>query len=293
MRLLSIGDVHGRLAWQRFLFPGSSFNAWKEQLQYGVKPEEFPMLYSHDRIVFTGDYVDSHYPGLSDVDIMSNLANIVELKRILGDRVVLLLGNHDVQYILGGLTFSGYRPSMKHQLRDFFSANDDAFGIAYQVDGFLFTHAGVTQSYRQTFMDMAKIEEFADVLNSKWKEREESLTLVSWRRGGDSPVPGPTWSDRDDMLEDPIDGITQVVGHTPVQLIHSFLRAVVFTDCQSDSKVEQFLFIDTSLGFDGIKVLTRDPNTVNPLRFKLEPNLKFDSIANHSELSLECLSSQR
>ena len=73
MKTITIGDIHGRSDWQE------------------IDPANY------DKIIFVGDYVDSFT--VSDIDIITNLLNIIQFKKDNMNKVVLLLGNHDLQYL--------------------------------------------------------------------------------------------------------------------------------------------------------------------------------------------------
>jgi len=72
-----IPDIHGR-----------SF--WKE----AVKGHE------NDNIVFLGDHLDPYsFEGITPSQAQNSLEEIIEFKKAHMDNVVLLLGNHDLDYI--------------------------------------------------------------------------------------------------------------------------------------------------------------------------------------------------
>ena len=102
-KILTLGDIHGRDKWM-FHTHGSphEFNHWMTMVENGVPAdaEEFwkEMPYTqYDQIVFVGDYVDSF--DISNVRILDNLKKILFFKKALPDKVVLLIGNHDIQYL--------------------------------------------------------------------------------------------------------------------------------------------------------------------------------------------------
>ena len=76
MKLIALGDIHGR-------------NIWKQIL---AKEDNF------DKIVFIGDYFDSK-DGISVLQEIENFKEILELKKKFKDKVVLLFGNHDFHYL--------------------------------------------------------------------------------------------------------------------------------------------------------------------------------------------------
>src|ERR1700743_608482 len=117
MNHIVIGDIHGRNAWQKV----------------NIK--------AYDKVVFIGDYADS--PDQSDFAILENLKMIVALKKRHPEKVVLLLGNHDIHYLhFPSFQCSGFRSSMQRDLTALYRANADFFQVAYQKDNYLFTHAG-------------------------------------------------------------------------------------------------------------------------------------------------------
>src|SRR5580704_9577331 len=107
MKHLVIGDLHGKDCWKDV-----NFNAY-------------------DKIVFIGDYVD-HW-NLADRVISRNLIRVIDLKKKHPDKVELLLGNHDVQYLhYPHFLCSGFRPEMQRLLTDVFNVNRHLFKVAYQ-----------------------------------------------------------------------------------------------------------------------------------------------------------------
>ena len=74
--LLIIPDVHGR-------------GFWKE----AVRGENY------EKIIFLGDYADPYdLEGIYDDMAIDNFESIIALKQQYPDKVVLLLGNHDLHY---------------------------------------------------------------------------------------------------------------------------------------------------------------------------------------------------
>jgi len=200
MRILSIGDTHGHFV-----------------VDY-VKN----LLPEYDKIIFVGDYVDSFK--LTNLTINANLFDLIQFKKDNSDKVILLLGNHDLQYLFSGMIHrcSGYRPEMKLDLFDIFNQNRDLFQAAYQIDNYLWTHAGVhTGWYRYRFTKFIKennLEELnvADQICYAFDKYEQSLFDVGWYRGGDRGIGGPFWCDRYELTKNPLREHHQIVGHTKV-----------------------------------------------------------------------------
>ena len=240
MKVLSLGDIHGRDKWM-FHTHGSpyEFNLWKISVENGAPADdefwnEFPYM-EYDKIVFVGDYVDSFE--LGNKVILRNLENIIFFKRMLPDKVVLLLGNHDVQYIVQNEICSGYRSEMRPDLANLFNDNKDIFQLAYQVNSekgiHLWTHAGVTREWlkdtkREIFSPKYRlypvIEEYensdiADLLNILWEIRNDRIFNIDAHSGGFDLWAGPIWVRPDILSHFYIEGVNQIVGHTPHKAI--------------------------------------------------------------------------
>ncbi len=208
MKVLSIGDVHGRTYWK------------------SIEPSKY------DKIVFDGDYCDQ-YPPMTDDQILRNLKDIIEFKKTYPDKVVLLLGNHDIHYKFlneGYDGWSGFRPSMAAMLNFLFKENEDLFQIAFQIDNYLWTHAGVTNGwYEYNKKEIIDVQErfdtvnLADTFNHMLKLKENRLLhQISIFRSGYYQYGGITWADRKETSNDYLLGYHQIVGHTPINMITKF-----------------------------------------------------------------------
>jgi metallophosphoesterase superfamily enzyme len=131
MKIISIGDIHGRNTWKVHLFGSiQGYQDWKDEVENGIS-EFMSDLYPYrqfDKIIFVGDYVDSF--DVSNSDMLSNFEELVYLKRAMPERVILLLGNHDIQYI-HRRPCTGYRPEMHFTFGKIFKNNEECFQIAY------------------------------------------------------------------------------------------------------------------------------------------------------------------
>src|SRR5271157_2980755 len=130
MKILIVSDIHGR-------------NTWKQEVNNAL-------LNFVDKIIFLGDYVDSF--DINPVGIIHNLKEIIEFKKKYNDKVVLLLGNHDVSYYFRFSNISGYNFMYKDEYYEIFKNNWDLFDIAwgYMNDKFkytLITHAGLCKHF--------------------------------------------------------------------------------------------------------------------------------------------------
>lgn len=196
MHIIAIGDVHGR-------------DAWKEI-------QNSPA----DQIVFIGDYVDPHRP-IPDFEVVRNLEEIMAFKKSDPNRITLLLGNHDAQYLYYPLySCSGHRADLQETLGTLFLENENLFQIAWQQGRYLFTHAGISQGwYDRHLSTLAQYgdKHLSGTLNAiHGSEHRDILFEVGWERGGWHPYGGPIWADQSETRYDYLAHFHQVVGHSRV-----------------------------------------------------------------------------
>lgn len=206
MKIISVGDIHGRAYWKE------------------INPTNY------DKIIFVGDYCDSYTH--SDVEIQSNLLDIIDLKKKFPDKVVLLLGNHDIHYMFlsEGYEGSGFRPSMAVNLNMIFRHHKDLFQIAFQIDNYLWSHAGVSFGWHdcnkkeiENIAERFETINLADTFNHMLlKSENRILQQIGRKRGGRYSFGGIVWADRSETREQYIDGYHQIVGHTPINVITKF-----------------------------------------------------------------------
>jgi hypothetical protein len=202
--LLSIGDIHGKDTWKNFLF--GSVDTFNELFQsestewahidYWDSVDSAPTILRYDKIIFIGDYVDSFT--IASDSILKNLQDLIACKRLFPDKIILLLGNHDIQYITGRYC-SGFRAEMETDLKELFHLHADLFQLAYEHEfkhefkgsnKFIWTHAGVTQQWYDEFIFWCKANTALDLdnesanlslseqLNIAWKYKIPSLFSV-------------------------------------------------------------------------------------------------------------------
>jgi len=205
-KFLIIGDLHGN-------------DSWKIPLEY-FRPNEIESnIDKYDFIIFMGDYVDSF--DKSNEQIINVLLDIIKLKQNYPDKVILLLGNHDLQYIFDSNDFrcSGYRTEMKFDLFDIFNTNKKLFQVAFEVmsddeNKYLFTHAGVHKGFYNLYIKkMDDQNTLADSLNVLFPNYKP-LYHVSWYRGGYKKEGGIFWADKQETYKKPLKNYHQIIGHT-------------------------------------------------------------------------------
>lgn len=199
MRIIAIGDTHGRNDWQKIIM-------WE----------------SFDKIVFIGDYFDTH-EDISAAQQLSNFKDLLDYKKGNPDKVVLLVGNHDYHYMRGIVgCYSGYQAAHAHDIQDLLhkGLDNDLMQMCYVHENFMFTHAGVTETWMND-MIWGKLNKIGgsieDFINDlfKYKPRLFGFTPGDrFNRYGDEVCQTPIWVRPFSLKMDIIDGYTQIVGHT-------------------------------------------------------------------------------
>lgn len=216
-KILVIADLH----W---------LNVWKKL----VEKDEY------DKIVFLWDYVDSFT--VPDNDMIQNLRDIVQYKKDNNEKVELLLGNHDIQYIWRWNRCSWYRHRIALVLEWIFQENLDLFKIfheevGYEWSPYLFSHAWVTNSWKkenQSVIEGYFSDGFSsyEELNMLLKTHNKDVFFQCWpERGWHHNVSWPLWADKSDTTEDGIiKWFTQIVWHTKVNK-KTILPHIIYCDC--------------------------------------------------------------
>lgn len=220
-RCLVIPDVHQDIAWvERIL---------AREHAVGSPP---------DLVVFLGDYFDSRRPPSQRAGVADTCAYLDALRVRLGERVVFLLGNHDVQYFEARADCLAHRtprhlrykcgPSFIHSAAKQIAKNLSpefwsATRLFVGVNGWLLSHAGVAPAH---WPERATLDESLAALERDCSAALQSITAsflthrpahqllrAGYVRGGDTPVGGLTWLDWDHEFEDALH-MPQLVGHT-------------------------------------------------------------------------------
>ena len=178
---------------------------------------------SCERVIFCGDYVDEWHSNILTMrDAMDVLRSWVLERRADGLAVDLVMGNHDMQYRLreaGPGTHTALFDEVSHLL--------DELDVcaAVTVGGSLVTHAGVTRAWANDCLDLTEGTDAATIahqLNALLDHGQEvslrMLAMAGEGRGG-WELPGPLWADQSELYQDPLPGLDQIVGHTPVESI--------------------------------------------------------------------------
>ena len=206
-----IGDVHGRVNWRQLVYP------LRDDCTY----------------VFLGDFSDPYY-SIEEVtfeQMFSEMESIFKMKQEHPDNVIILLGNHDLQYIIKYGETSRYELNVekKNILFKFFEENlKYTDGVAYQINNkYLITHAGVTKEwYEKHFGEFKKDTPLEDVvknINELWEKNKSAFCFCGKFSDyyGISESQGPLWIRPETLWYANLfgfdSGIIQVVGHTPYE----------------------------------------------------------------------------
>jgi hypothetical protein len=209
MKTVIIGDVHGRSLWKL------------------IVNQENP-----DRVVFIGDYFDSF--DIKGEEQLNNFLDIIEYKKSSGKEVIMLIGNHDYHYFpeVGNTGTSGYQSIFKHQIEPTIDANREHLQMVYQMDEFLFSHAGVSSAFLDSVFGINgwKTETIVEQVNELFKYKPltfnfgeaVSINKMSFLDPyGDNEEQSPIWirprslmaANRNTLRTQ----VIQVVGHTQVK----------------------------------------------------------------------------
>lgn len=228
-----------------------------------------------NRVVFLGDYVDEFGEGSKRIiESTLFLADWVNARRAEGLTVNVLVGNHDLPYVVvyqdqgyyevrnsvavpnhGSAQYKlrGTMRSMIDAVAVYISYKDASTGVQR---GLIASHAGFVESWSNKF-GYKGIKDLVNKTNLLYKQ--DSLYRLSWagpERGG-FDLPSPCWAGEHELIKGSVHGVTQVVGHTPQPGITK-LRGVAgddlwFCDTHSWLSEEQrgdgsMLMLDTEEG---------------------------------------------
>lgn len=242
--ILVVPDVHGRTFWKN----GN------------------PNVYTKDYklIVFLGDYLDPYWDEHIELKgCLNNFKEIIQFKKENTDRVILLLGNHDLHYVTH-IIQSGRKYGGVPEIPKLFNDNWEYFKVMHTISIFnqniIFSHAPIIEKWIKScnvvlenvnqgrFKLPTQVEELANLLNYLWVDYNSVgnprlfglLSYCSWYRGGDDAAGSPIWADVREAQK--INDYYQVFGHT--QLIKDECLkgdGWVDTDCRRCFQLNEIL----------------------------------------------------
>ena len=212
MKTVVLGDTHGTSFWKL------------------ITHTEQP-----DRVVFIGDYFDSFDIKLDEQ--LNNFLDIMEYKKTGKADVICLIGNHDHHYFpeIGDTGTSGYQHIGSFQIGPVLDANREHLQIAYRMDEFLFSHAGVSAKFMDSVFGSGgwDVDTLVDQLNELFKHKPNTFTFgnaISLKKlsfmdpHGDNEEQSPIWirvrslvsANKNTELKK---AVRQIFGHTQVKKI--------------------------------------------------------------------------
>lgn len=197
MKIIALGDTHGRTMWKDIVAKESDA----------------------DKIVFNGDYFDSR-ERISPEDQIKNFKEILEFKRSNPEKVVLIIGNHDFHYMNGvNETYSGFQ---YHNLKEINEVLEDALTdkslqMCFMYDKYVFTHAGVTNTWCITHNVNRLPNKLQDSINELFYSNKMPFYFQvgeNYSQSGDDVTQSPLWVRIPSLFRDRLDDYTFVVGHS-------------------------------------------------------------------------------
>ena len=184
MKTVVIPDIHGRTEWKLIVH-----------------------LENPDKVIFLGDYFDSF--DISGVEQIHNFKEIVQYKETSftnsgkedqhKTQVVMLIANHDHHYFanVGYSSTSGYQKLIAPNITQVIEENKHHLQMAYNMDEFLFTHAGVSPIFMDEVfgIDGWNADNIAYDLNEMFKFKPLSFLFNStdYSGCGEHKSQSPIW----------------------------------------------------------------------------------------------------
>lgn len=233
MKTITIGDTHGR-------------STWKEIVQ--------KELLTADKIIFLGDYFDTH-DLISPREQIDNFKEIITLKKTHPDTIILLFGNHDWHYLrTSNQRFSGYQNLFALDIQEVLhdALDESLLQMCYIQNNYVFTHAGLSKTWckkhlgNDSFSDGIVLEQ---VVNDIFKFQPNQFAFSPGERMdnyGNEPTQGPIWIRPESLAMDKLDGFKFVVGHTQVPTLRlnkgGIFKDIIQVDCLG--YVNEYLIIE-------------------------------------------------
>ena len=223
MKLVAIGDIHGRNIWQQ------------------IVEQEQP-----DIAVFMGDYFDSFdIPGL---DQIYNFQNIIQWKLDNPQcQVIMLIGNHDFHYMpVCSEKYSGFQRALWPEIGRVLEEKRHHLKMAFKYDDLVFSHAGISPEF--LLNNKWGEQDMVEFLNDLWYFQPHKFKFADNGYGhsdpyGDDVFQGPLWIRPKSLMkacQDIKKTMIQVVGHTEVKEIDAKGKATggryYFIDCLGTSQ---------------------------------------------------------
>ena len=226
-KVLIVPDIHGRKFWHKAM----------------------EMVDEVDQVVFLGDYLDPYSrEGITFEDALVEFEEILAFKEDYPDKVVLLVGNHDMHYIKTEfMDCSRLNVWRRVEVHDLFMNNIDKFQLIHEVDKHLFSHAGVYLEWTKKYeITLEELFDFKTFIQNRWQTLED----VSYTRGGWNKVGSCVWADIRESVTNELPAMfkKQIVGHTQMESKPYITTRIACLDVRQcfilDTETDEIMGID-------------------------------------------------
>lgn len=235
MKVVALGDIHGRVIWKKIVEENTQVTKW----------------------IFMGDYFDTR-ENITAHQQIENFKNILQFKNENQNKVVLLLGNHDYHYLKGVQEkYSGFAKFFQMDINEVLepAVASGLLQMCFVHDKFLFTHAGVTNTWCvRNGIDRSNLEES---INQAFMNDLDAFSFAygpNMSKTGDDVTQSPIWVRLPSLFEDAVIGYVYVVGHTPLEEL-TITDNVIGIDTLGTT--QEFLIIEDGVPSSG-KLKTND-----------------------------------
>lgn len=190
-----------------------------------------------EKIIFLGDYLDPYpHENILPEEAVVLFKEVIKFKKENHGRVILLLGNHDLHYLLSRQYYgssSRFDYSVYQDVHQIYDKERDLFSIGYYIpvvdQHYIFTHAGILDRWCIDYvnlLDEEKDRNFLEVIDAMndflWKKNDKELghamDCVSFLRGGYESAGSLVWADVQEQPERNFHPeYYQIFGHTQLR----------------------------------------------------------------------------
>lgn len=216
MKIAICPDIHGRTFWKDVVGHTNEY----------------------DKIVFIGDYIDPYeQEGITRNSTIDNFKEIIDFRKANNDKVILLMGNHDISYVNSMMPKSRYDYDNANEINKLFTSNRKLFNLAYETNvggkRYIFSHSGIMMGWVEEFKEMYEWDKpdqnnVVDFINNNFQISEDYsasiLYMVSRYRGGWDKYGSCVWGDFREFVKymdskdtEKIENSYQIFGHTQLK----------------------------------------------------------------------------
>lgn len=174
-----------------------------------------------DKVVFLGDFFDHNDKEYEEQE--KNFRKVMKFKQDNLDKVVVLLGNHDSNYILPEMRC--WQPDYEDRIRKLILRNLHIIDFIFYDNRWVFTHAGISKVWLSNILTALGIQSAIDSFNIDYVKLFNDmfhggdfshLRFAGTSGYGDEITQNPMWIRPDSLKKSAIKEFNQCVGHTAV-----------------------------------------------------------------------------